>query len=184
MRWDDEGLKRYSESVIDAYRPYRPELPALVCRAEVLAACPVPGRVEWKVGPRTAEELRQAAALYEQAAAQAADEKERMMHLGNAGECLRRAQATIEKFGEGVQCFTLPTSNADGGLGASAVETELWERTLREAESMAENASEDSKASASARAVDVSGLETPLMQLDLKSTAGQPKPMEAVIEEA
>ena len=135
--WNDDALKGYSAKILAAYPPYDPELPALMCRAEVMAGhCMPPGRVWWKVGPRTPAELREAAEFYRRAAElekRAGDNYS--LELSNAKSCELRAKAAVEKFGEDVPCFTFPLKDNKDGTesdGASAASVETWTRVMNE----------------------------------------------------
>ena len=84
--WNDGGLKALSASVV---RAAPDDLGANKMRAYVLA-----GRMDaWEAGPRSAAELREAAAHFDRAAALCSAPALKAELAGNAASCRRLAQA-------------------------------------------------------------------------------------------
>ena len=84
--WSDEGLKVLSAKVV---RAAPDEVSALNMRALVLA-----GRCgAWKAGPRSAAELKKAAAHFERAAALCPAPEGKAALAGEAEQCRRWAEA-------------------------------------------------------------------------------------------
>jgi len=84
--WNDEGLKELSARVV---RAAPNDISANHMRATVLSGCV--GDV-WEVGPRSASELKEAAAHYEQAAALSPAPAQKAAFAGNAAVCRSLAQ--------------------------------------------------------------------------------------------